>query len=259
MAVNSDDPWGRKLLSRIPGAVGYGLRPHGDGDRLLKGEVVASNPQGLRLRLTWKGRCWDISSPLVGEHNALNLLAVQAIGLGYGCTPEQLDCFGDFCGVSGRLERIPATRDGQDLHVFVDYAHTPDALDNVLRALRGVGFSRIITVFGCGGNRDRAKRPLMGEAVAALSDVAVLTSDNPRHEEPRAIMDDVMPGLRKGPASLKVIAEADRRTAIAMALDLARSGDAVLIAGKGHERTQQIGDVKYPFSDQDVVRELTCG
>ena len=141
----------------------------------------------------------------------------------------------------------------QKLDVFVDYAHTPDALVNVLTALRGAGFKRIVTVFGCGGNRDRAKRPLMGEAVARLSDVAVLTSDNPRHEEPEAIMADVMPGLA---GAAEVVAEVDRRRAIEKGLSLVRPGDALLIAGKGHESTQQIGAVKHPFSDQQTVREI---
>ena len=123
----------------------------------------------------------------------------------------------------------------------------------MLTTLRGAGFARIVTVFGCGGNRDRAKRPLMGEAVARLSDVAVLTSDNPRHEEPEAIMADVMPGLA---GAAEVVAEADRRRAIEKGLSLLRPGDALLIAGKGHESTQQIGAVKHPFSDQQTVREI---
>jgi len=265
MVANSDDQWGRRLLADHPQAIGYGLRPCADvSNRMLHGTITASSPQGLRLRLEWEGRTWEIDSPLVGEHNALNLLAVQAFGLGFGMMPEQLDCFSNFYGVSGRLERVQAKRGGQDLHVFVDYAHTPDALVNVLQALRGAGFGRIVTVFGCGGDRDRTKRPLMGEAVARLSDVAVLTSDNPRHEEPLAIMADVMPGLERGAAErgedapLKIVAEADRHKAIKLALELAKPGDAVLIAGKGHEPYQQIGDVKHPFSDQDVVRELTC-
>ena len=190
------------------------------------------------------------TSPLVGNYNAENLLAVQAVALGFGLDPEAFRCFETFCGVPGRLERI---LNPQNLDVFVDYAHTPDALINVLNALRGAGFKRIVTVFGCGGNRDRAKRPLMGEAVARLSDVAVLTSDNPRHEEPEAIMADVMPGLS---GAAEVFADPDRRRAIEKGLELLHPGDALLIAGKGHESTQQIGDVKHPFSDQQTVREI---
>ncbi len=258
LAVNSDDAHGLRLLGMHPEAVGYGLRDAAVKNPLLKGEILSSSPQGLRLRVSWQGARWEIASPLIGAYNAQNLLAVQAMGLGLGFSPEQLDCFGNFNGVSGRLERIPAERDGQPLHIFVDYAHTPDALVNVLTALRAVGFQRIVTVFGCGGNRDKTKRPRMGAAVASLSDVAVLTSDNPRHEDPLAIMDDVLPGLRQGPASLEIVTEADRRKAIERALKMICPGDALLIAGKGHERTQQIGDAKHPFSDQDVVRECLC-
>lgn len=257
MVINADDPWGCRLLNEVPRAVSYGLRgktvqgrtPH------LLGEVLANTPGGLRLALEWHGARQVIASPLIGLHNAENLLAAMGLALGYGFDLGQMDAFGDFYGVCGRLERVRAMRDGQELHVFVDYAHTPDALINVLHTLRGVGFTRIITVFGCGGNRDRAKRPLMGEAVARLADVAVLTSDNPRHEDPLAIMGDVMPGLRAG-GGVRICAEPDRRAAIKMALDMAGPGDVVLIAGKGHERTQQVGDVKHPFSDQQVVREL---
>jgi UDP-N-acetylmuramoyl-L-alanyl-D-glutamate--2,6-diaminopimelate ligase len=139
----------------------------------------------------------------------------------------------------------------------VDYAHTPDALVNVLGALRALDFSRIITVFGCGGDRDRAKRPLMGRAVAENADVAVLTSDNPRHEDPLAIMADVRPGLRDGLAAgatnLTIIEEPDRYKALCLAVGLMRPGDALLVAGKGHESYQQVGDVKLPFSDVEAV------
>ena len=135
----------------------------------------------------------------------------------------------------------------------MDYAHTPDALENVLSSLKELQFKRLIVVFGCGGNRDRAKRPLMGEAVARYAGVAVLTSDNPRHERPTAIMDDVRPGLTRCPM---VIESPDRRKAIMLALEEMRQGDVLVVAGKGHETYQQIGDEKNPFSDQQVVREL---
>jgi UDP-N-acetylmuramoyl-L-alanyl-D-glutamate--2,6-diaminopimelate ligase len=222
----------------------------------LTGEILANTPGGLHLDLAWKKRRWTIRSSLIGAYNAENLLAAMAVGLGFGFGPERMDGFGDFHGVPGRLERVPACFRGEDAHVFVDYAHTPDALIKVLTALRGAGFSRLITVFGCGGDRDRSKRPLMGEAVARLSDVAVLTSDNPRHEDPLAIMADVLPGLRKGAHGVDIRTEADRREAIELGLSLIRPGDVLLIAGKGHERTQQIGACKHPFSDQAVVREL---
>ena len=250
-AVCTDGEWGLVLGRSLPEAICFGLaeRPAGVG-RYMRGQVVSSGTSGLHMRMSFEGREWDVTSPLVGNFNAENLLGVQAITLGMGLGPEAFACLGTFCGVSGRLERIA---NPQGLDIFVDYAHTPDALINVLKALRGVGFARIVTVFGCGGDRDRTKRPLMGEAVAEFSDVAVLTSDNPRHEDPEAIMADVMPGLA---GAKNVIAEVDRREAIRRALGLLQPGDALLVAGKGHESTQQIGDVKHPFSDQKVLREL---
>jgi UDP-N-acetylmuramoyl-L-alanyl-D-glutamate--2,6-diaminopimelate ligase len=151
------------------------------------------------------------------------------------------------------MERIDNPR---GLHAFVDYAHTPDALVNVLRALRAAGFARIVTVFGCGGDRDRTKRPLMGAAVAQYSDVAVLTSDNPRREDPEAIMNDVLPGLQ---GARRIVREPDRREATRLALEMLGPEDALLVAGKGHEDYQIIGEKRYPYSDQHVIREfLEC-
>lgn len=250
-AINADDAWGRRLLAMLPGAVGFGL---GDetvpGSRPLRGEMLRCSTAGVHLRMHFEGEEWEIDSPLVGAHNASNLLAVQAVGLGLGLRPVDFACLENFAGVPGRLERVV---NPQGVDVFVDYAHTPDALVNVLRALRAVGFKRIITVFGCGGNRDRTKRPLMGKAVAAHSDVAVLTSDNPRNEAPLAIMDDVMPGLA---GAREVVADPDRKSAIATALAMLRPGDALLVAGKGHENYQMIGDRKVPYSDQQTIREI---
>jgi UDP-N-acetylmuramoyl-L-alanyl-D-glutamate--2,6-diaminopimelate ligase len=204
--------------------------------------------------MRYNDAAWELVSPLVGRFNASNLLAVQALGLKLGLPPKNFSVLEEFTGVNGRLERID---NSAELNVFVDYAHTPDALVNVLKALRDAGFVRIITVFGCGGNRDRTKRPLMGEAVARYSDVAILTSDNPRFENPRAIIDDVLPGLAKAP---EIYVEQDRRKATALALELLTKDDALLIAGKGHEEYQIIQGVKHHYSDREVVRELLrCG
>ncbi|MBZ2173570.1 UDP-N-acetylmuramoyl-L-alanyl-D-glutamate--2,6-diaminopimelate ligase [Nitratidesulfovibrio sp. SRB-5] len=251
-AVNADDAWGRRLLGEVEHAIGFGLDAGNavSGRRFLHGEMVRNATSGLTLRMTCEGRQWELSSHLVGAHNASNLLAVQAVCLGMGLAPQDFASLADFTGVPGRLERIVNPR---GLDIFVDYAHTPDALENVLRALRAVGFSRIVTVFGCGGNRDRTKRPLMGQAVARHADVAVLTSDNPRHEDPEAIMADVLPGLA---GAREVVSDADRARAIGKALALLQPGDVLLVAGKGHESYQQIGDRKVPYSDQQVIREI---
>ncbi|MDR3319982.1 MAG: UDP-N-acetylmuramoyl-L-alanyl-D-glutamate--2,6-diaminopimelate ligase [Desulfovibrio sp.] len=249
MAVNSDDDFGCRLLDLRPSALSFGLERK-QRELHLQGKILASGPWGLRLRMLCKDTAWELSSPLVGVFNAYNLLAVQALGLGLDLHPKDFSSLETFTGVCGRLERVcnPA-----GLNIFVDYAHTPDALVNVLKSLRGAGFSRIIAVFGCGGNRDKGKRPLMGEAVACHADVAVLTSDNPRFEDPFAIIDDVLPGLAK---AREVHVEPDRRTATALALDMLTKDDAMLVAGKGHEDYQIIQGVKRHYSDQETVREL---
>lgn len=256
-AVNADDMWGRALLPRCPSALSYGLKPSAQG-RHLHGTLRSMSTAGLHMEMTLAGQRWELLSPLVGAFNASNLLAVQAVALEMGVQPAQMRHLQDFYGVCGRLERV---RNAQGLDIFVDYAHTPDALVNVLQALRGAGFARIITVFGCGGNRDRTKRPRMGQAVAQWSDVAVLTSDNPRHEDPQGIIDDVLPGLKEEctndqDRAVEIHVEVDRRLATQLALQLMQRGDAVLIAGKGHEDYQILGAVKYPYSDQQTVREL---
>ncbi|MCF8106830.1 MAG: UDP-N-acetylmuramoyl-L-alanyl-D-glutamate--2,6-diaminopimelate ligase, partial [Desulfohalobiaceae bacterium] len=155
-----------------------------------------------------------------------------------------------FPGVPGRLERV---RIPSGAHAFIDYAHTPEGLRSVLKAIREIDFARVIVVFGCGGDRDRVKRPLMGRAVAENSDLAVLTSDNPRTEDPCRIMQEILPGLE---ASKRVIQEPDRARAIELALHEAGPGDAVIIAGKGHEAYQDINGEKRPFSDREMVQTL---
>lgn len=249
-AINADDPWGRRLLELCPAALSFGLGRGAPGRRHLWGEILSSGTAGVHLRMRLGDAEWELRSPLVGAFNAANLLAAQALALELGLEPSALQALASFTGVCGRLERVENPR---GLHVFVDYAHTPDALVNVLTALRGAGFSRIVTVFGCGGNRDRTKRPLMGEAVARHADVAVLTSDNPRNEDPGTILEDVLPGLA---TAREVVVEADRRAATARALAMLGPEDALLIAGKGHEDYQIIRGVKHHYSDQEVVREL---
>ncbi|MBQ9406164.1 MAG: UDP-N-acetylmuramoyl-L-alanyl-D-glutamate--2,6-diaminopimelate ligase [Desulfovibrio sp.] len=250
MAINADDVWGQRLLELCPGALSFGLQKKPSDKRHLWGELLSADKDGCHLRMHYETRQWELRSPLVGAFNASNLLAVQAMALDMGLEPASFKALETFTGVSGRLERI---ENMQGYNVFVDYAHTPDALENVLKALRNAGFQRIITVFGCGGNRDRAKRPLMGEAVARWSDVAVLTSDNPRFEKPEAILEDVLPGLRKAKS---VVVEVDRKQATLKALNMIEKSDALLIAGKGHENYQIVNGVKHHYSDQEVVREF---
>lgn len=250
MAINSDDPYGRRLAELAPDAITFGHHSTLADNRHLVGEILRQGMDGLHLKMKYGKKTWELRSHLIGDFNALNLLGVQALALGLGLEPDQMEAMASFPGVPGRLERIANDR---GLNIFVDYAHTPDALTKALEALKKSGFRKIITVFGCGGNRDKSKRPLMGEAVARLSDIAILTSDNPRFEEPEAIMADVRPGLK---SLSKVIMDADRRSATKKGIDLLEKDDVLLIAGKGHEDYQIVQGVKNHYSDQEVCREI---
>ena len=248
--LNIDDAYGRELLAvgrpgRCFTTCGRSVR----GWPCVQGKVEAMSRQGQVLCLRQEEQTWGLRCSLVGRHNASNLMAAQAAGLELGLDHRAFASLQSLNGPPGRLQRI---ENSQGLHVFVDYAHTPDALDNVLTAVADLDFERIIVVFGCGGDRDPGKRPLMGQAVARHAHLAVLTSDNPRHEDPEAIMDAVMPGLQGG---VQVIREVNRRRAIALALQEMGPLDALIIAGKGHEGTQQIGDRKVLLKDAQVVRE----
>jgi UDP-N-acetylmuramoyl-L-alanyl-D-glutamate--2,6-diaminopimelate ligase len=197
-----------------------------------------------------------IASPLVGRVNVYNILAAAAAAQARGVPPEAIQKgVASLRSVPGRFQRVDC---GQPFTVVVDYAHTDDALRNLTAVARefvssGGKSGRVITVFGCGGDRDRSKRPLMGEAAGRGSDLVVLTSDNPRSEDPLAIMNDALVGLQRSGTPYE--AEADRRKAIALALSRAKSGDIVLIAGKGHEKLQVTGQGTVPFDDVEVASE----
>jgi len=189
--------------------------------------------------------------PLAGDYNVSNALVAAGCALALGIDLDTVAAgLSDAPQVPGRLERIEA---GQDFTVLVDYAHTPDGLSKAISAVRAVTPDRVITVFGCGGDRDPDKRPLMGAVAGKLSDIAVLTSDNPRTEDPVGIILQVQDGLEGTAAETHV--EVDRRKAIALALSLAHAGDAVLIAGKGHEDYQIFADRTVHFDDREVARE----
>lgn len=242
--VNVDDPYGARLAAEVPGAVTVGIA---SPDAALRARDVSSTLQGSRF--TADGRTWEV--PLPGSFNVLNALCaiatVRALGVDDATIAEGLRTFGR---VPGRFEPVD---EGQDFGVLVDYAHTPDALENVLDAARPLaGGHRVLCVFGCGGDRDRAKRPLMGAIAARLADVVVVTSDNPRSEDPQAILDEIVAGIDRDDVHVLE----DRRAAIARAIGLAEPGDVVVIAGKGHEQGQELaGGVKVPFDDVTVARE----
>lgn len=238
--VNVDDPRGRLLLDAavIP-TRGYSLD---DVEDLEVGRVTS--------RLRWRGV--ELTVPLGGRFNVANALAAAEAAITLGIEPAAVAEGVAAAGpVPGRFEAVDA---GQDFGVVVDYAHTPDGLEHLLGTARElVGEGRVIVVFGCGGDRDTAKRPLMGAAAARLADRVVLTSDNPRGEDPATIISQVRSGIDD---DTTLVVEPDRRRAIALALEAARPGDLVVIAGKGHEAYQQVGDERRPFDDRAVAREL---
>lgn len=254
--INGDDEYGRRLVHETRGARiwKYGRGP----DNELRFAVLESGFGGTKFRLKTPMGSKEFHLRLVGEHMVAN--ACGAVGAGLAAGIPLVVCreaLNELNGVSGRLESVPNSK---GIHVFVDYAHTDDALGTVLFHLNGIRKTagtrnQIITVFGCGGDRDRGKRPLMMKAALERSDLVVLTSDNPRTEDPERILDDAEAAA---PASEKsrIYREVDRKQGIAKALSLARPGDVVLIAGKGHEDYQIIGTTRYPFSDFAVVKEI---
>ena len=254
--INIDDEWGVRLRAETPVPVWtYSLRRGAD----IYATNMTLSMDGVRFMVHTPRGTVDIESALVGEHNVSNLLASIGVGLARGMSLEDVRRGIRECRtVPGRFERVEA---GQDFSVIVDYAHTEDALARLLAVARRLRRARIMTVFGCGGDRDPGKRPGMGRVAAQRSHVVFLTSDNPRTEDPEAILRDIEQGALELQASergaLHVIP--DRRAAIRAALLEARPGDMVLIAGKGHEDYQVIGKTRHRFDDREVARELLAG
>jgi len=247
--INLDDPWGAKLLE-LPylNRLTYGM----NSEAQVKPKRMDPKPTGLEGVLVTPAGEVKISSALVGRANLANILAATAAGVALGVPKEQIEeGVAHLKAVPGRFEAID---EGQPFLVIVDYAHTDDALRNVLRTSRELTRRRLLVVFGCGGERDRTKRPLMGEAAGSLSDYVVLTSDNPRGEDPLRIMTDALVGLQKTAAPY--IAEVDREVAIRKALVEARRGDVVVLAGKGHETYQVLKDRTIPFDDREISRRM---
>lgn len=228
----------------------YGINAPAD----VQAEDLRCSSAGISFRVLSFAGSERFQLPLKGRFNVYNALAAIAVGLAEGFKlSEMAAIFDSFPGVPGRFEPVEA---GQEYTVLVDYAHTPDGIVNALRAARELTAGRVITVFGCGGERDRSKRALMGEAAGGYSDLAILTDDNPRGEDPEAIYAEVLPGLERRPPAEGYRVIPDRREAIAAALAAAQPGDLVLIAGKGHESEQVYRDRSYPFDDRAVARDL---
>jgi UDP-N-acetylmuramoyl-L-alanyl-D-glutamate--2,6-diaminopimelate ligase len=253
--LNVDDPYGRRLADELScGEGGECITYSAAGaDADLSARDVSFDAGGSRFACISPEGELQIQTPLPGDFNVSNALAALSVAYALGLDLVQAAAALASAGqVPGRFESID---EGQPFAVVVDYAHTPDSLENVLEAARRLTAGRVISVFGCGGDRDREKRPLMGRAGAELSDLAVVTSDNPRSEEPGAIIEQIRAGI-PADAHAEVIVEQDRRRAIAIALERAGDGDTVVIAGKGHEQGQEFeGGRKIPFDDRDVARE----
>ncbi len=259
--LNADDEWARKIeLLSDTQAFWYGLKHEppptsSSTSSWIRAENLQMSFSGLRFTIVAGERKFPIESQLVGHINAYNILLASGCALTLGLTDAQIQKgLLDMTRVPGRFERV---EEGQPFMVVVDYAHTDDALRNVISVARGMNPKRVITLFGCGGDRDRSKRPLMGMAAAELSDYVVLTSDNPRSEDPLAIMNDASVGV--GRFDTPNISEPDRERAIRKAIEIAEPGDVVILAGKGHETYQILKDGPIPFDDREVARRVLRG
>ena len=260
--LNLNDSRGRELAAILPYrciTVGH------DSDAVIQPLETHQGPDGIQGRVITPSGPLTFASALTGGHNLENILCAVGVGVAYGLAPETISKgIEELNRVPGRLEKIP---DADGRHIYVDYAHTPDALKNVLQALRAMSSRRILCVFGCGGDRDPDKRPQMGTVAAELCDLAIITSDNPRSENPSAIIDQILPGVallqgcRYAAEDLKTgfdkkgfTIEPDRRHAIELAIRVSEPDDAVLIAGKGHETYQILADKTIDFDDRQEAR-----
>ena len=250
--INIDDEWGRKLVDELKAAgqrvVTFSLEKEAN---LTANDISVSLIKGTSFRLSTPSGERQINSPLVGKPHVYNMLAATAASLELGYSLEAIQTGLEKCvGAPGRFERVP--HDG-DFAVVVDYAHSDDALLNVLKTARELTSGKIITVFGCGGDRDKTKRGPMGEVAGRNSDFVIITSDNPRTENPLKIIEDIEVGVQKTDCEYQIVS--DRRDAIFQALKRAKTDDVVLIAGKGHENYQIIGDDKFDFDDRKIASE----
>ncbi len=251
--VNIDDPFGARLARNIPsGAVTYGM--HAGAGIFPASSTSSIKGISMLLKTPW-GR-FHIESALCGKHHIYNIMAAFGAALAQDIPPEQAaEGIRALRAVPGRFQRLELDRPWS---VVLDYAHTPDALKNVLNLARNVCERRVIAVFGCGGDRDRTKRPEMARIGVSDSDIAIITSDNPRTEDPDRIIEDMTAGLTGEIRNRNWEAITDRKKAIARALGLAREGDLVLLAGKGHENYQVLGTRKVPFDEKLIVEEILC-
>ncbi len=247
--INADDPFGRRLAQSThltASVITFGTGSGVD----VRASSMMLDARGSRMTMESPWGRYEVVTPLMGRFNVSNVLAAMGVAGALGLDMDQAAAaVAHASGAPGRLEEVPT---GRGFQVFVDYAHTDDALRNVLHTLREVTRGRLIVVFGCGGDRDRTKRPLMGRVAEVGADRVIVTSDNPRGEDPAVIIDEIVAGVHNGAA---VQVEVDRRTAIQCAIQLAQDDDIVLIAGKGHEHFQEVGSRTIAFDDRQVAEE----
>lgn len=253
VVVMVDDEWGRRLVEELRGR---GMRVQtvsvGGSEAAVRAERLQLSAAGCVCEVWWEGRRYEgVRLNLLGRHNVANTLCALAAASAVSGADigELLPYTSEMPAAPGRLEFIP---NKLGVTVVVDYAHTDDALRNVLQCVREWAEGAVWVVFGCGGDRDRGKRPRMGAVAEELADYVIVTSDNPRTEDPQKIIGEICAGMRRAPYAV----QADRRAAIAQACAAARSGDVVVIAGKGHETYQEVNRVFYPFDDRAVAREV---
>ena len=247
-----DDEWGRELHRRCVAHDDWVITFGNDSAAQIHPVEVELAPDHTHLVLDVKGKRVELDYPLVGRFNVQNVMCAYGVAFALGVSHETIaDALARASQVPGRLERVHASHDG-GRSVFVDYAHTPDALEKALASIKALSHGRTIVVFGCGGDRDASKRSIMGR-VALAADHAIVTSDNPRSEDPDAIIADIVSGMAEGEGRFEV--EPDRRAAIARAIALAEPGDSILLAGKGHEDYQILGSETIHFDDREVAAE----
>lgn len=240
--INKDDKYGFKLIKEFKRALAYGTDNKAD----FTAKNIILSKEGVSFRLYYKGKGYDVKSNLLGRHNVFNILAAIATTFSLGFSLNDIiKCIATFKGVPGRLEEVSGG-------IFVDYAHSPDSLEKALLTLKDIGYKKIICLFGCGGNRDRGKRKIMGSISCRLSDFTFVTSDNPRHEDPLDICRQVESGFTKKNYTVII----DRKCAIEKAIEMKRKnkGSCLIVAGKGHENYQIVGDKKTPFRDSEIIK-----
>jgi UDP-N-acetylmuramoyl-L-alanyl-D-glutamate--2,6-diaminopimelate ligase len=250
--LNCEDELGREIIASLRGSQRVRTLTYGVSKGDVHASAVSASPSGTGARFETPSGAFPVRLRLIAGFNVANALAATAVAVSQGVAPEAIQAgLANVERIDGRLELVDV---GQEFTVVVDYAHTPDALEKVLLALRALRPGRVITVFGCGGDRDRGKRPIMGEIALRNSDIVIVTSDNPRSEDPAAIIADILAGRRDEPGARPFEVIENRREAIVRAVGLAAPGDVVLIAGKGHEDYQIVGTERLHFDDREEAR-----